>query len=90
MPSSAGIPWLIGSDKTEITALARRIGTYDISIRPHDDCCSYLVADRPAVRSTVPEILDLEAGIDWDAVVAQAVAGTESRKIKPDPASLGA
>ena len=38
---------LVGSDKVEIIDLARRLGTYDISIRPHDDCCSFLVRATP-------------------------------------------
>ena len=44
---------LIGTDKTEIVALARRIGTFDISIRPHADCCSFLIARHPATVSKV-------------------------------------
>lgn len=79
---------LVGSDKTEITALARRIGTYGTSIRPHDDCCSYLVASRPAVTSTLDEVATLEEGIDWHAVVEEAVSGVRRRTLEPDPDAL--
>jgi thiamine biosynthesis protein ThiI len=79
---------LVGSDKREIIEMARRIGTYDVSIRPHDDCCTYLIAKRPAVRSTVAEIEAMEAGIDWDALVAAAVAGTREQVLRPDPATI--
>lgn len=51
---------LIGSDKTDITAIARRIETYDISIRPHEDCCSYLVPDHPETRAKMEKIVELE------------------------------
>jgi thiamine biosynthesis protein ThiI len=81
---------LIGSDKTEIMQRAREIGTYATSIRPHDDCCSFLVAKRPAVRSTVPEIEEMEAPVPWDAVIEEAVEKTTFQKIRPDPRSLGA
>ncbi len=52
---------LAGSDKSEIVAEARRIGTYDVSIRPYPDCCSFLVADHPQTRATLPEIEAMEA-----------------------------
>jgi len=81
---------LVGSDKAEIVALARRIGTYDISIRPHADCCSFLVAKHPAVSSRLDEIEAMEAAVDWDAVVGEAVDGAERTTHAPDPEALGA
>ncbi|MDJ0522392.1 MAG: tRNA uracil 4-sulfurtransferase ThiI [Planctomycetota bacterium] len=76
---------LVGSDKVDITDLARRIGTYDISIRPHEDCCAYLAAPRPAVKSNVKELEELEAGLDWDALVDEALDKIKRRVIAPDP-----
>lgn len=79
---------LIGSDKTEIMARARQIGTYETSIRPHDDCCSFLVAAHPAVKSTVAQVEEMEAPLPWDALVEEAVERTKRQKIRPDPTSL--
>lgn len=79
---------LIGSDKTEIIARARQIGTYETSIRPHDDCCSFLIAKHPAVKSKVAEIEELEAPLPWEALIEEAVEKTPRTKIQPDPASL--
>ena len=79
---------LCGSDKVEITARARRIGTYEISNRPHEDCCSFLIADHPATKSTPEHVAELEAGLDWGALVEAAVEGTEVQVIQPDPALL--
>lgn len=79
---------LIGSDKSEIIARAREIGTYETSIRPHDDCCSFLIAKHPAVKSKVSEVEELEAGVPWDALIEEAVEKTPHVKIKPDPDSL--
>ncbi len=79
---------LIGSDKSEIVALARRIGTFEISIRPHADCCSFLLARHPATRSTPAELDEMEAGLDWDALVREAVARATRRLVSPDPAAL--
>ena len=39
---------LVGSDKGEIIELAKRIGTYEISIEPDEDCCSFLMPRQPA------------------------------------------
>lgn len=66
---------LIGDDKVEVVALARRLGTFEISIRPHEDCCSFLVAAHPATRTRPDVIARLEEGIPWDALVAEALAG---------------
>lgn len=79
---------LMGSDKVEIMERARRIGTYDISIRPHDDCCSFLVAKRPAIKSTDAEVRELEAGLDWETLIEEAVQKAERRVILPDPERL--
>ena len=42
---------LIGFEKNEIIGLAREIGTYEISILPHEDCCSFLVARHPETKA---------------------------------------
>lgn len=66
---------LVGLDKEEIIRDARRIGTYDLSIEPHHDCCTYLEPQRPATGST-PEVLQrAEAVLDVEALVSSGVAG---------------
>jgi thiamine biosynthesis protein ThiI len=54
---------LIGSDKLEIIADARRIGTYELSTRPHTDCCTLFM---PRTPETHVRIADLKAA--WDAL----------------------
>ena len=44
---------LIGDDKVEIVDLARRIGTYEISIQPDQDCCSLFVPKHPETRANL-------------------------------------
>jgi len=67
---------LIGMDKREIIEDARRIGTYDISIEPHDDCCSYLMPPNPATHSTTTDLERAEATFDVDAEVGQLVSNS--------------
>jgi tRNA uracil 4-sulfurtransferase len=68
---------LLTYDKVETTALAQRIGTYDTSILPFDDCCSLFVPAHPATRSRVQDVAPAEAKLDLAAEVAAAVAASE-------------
>lgn len=72
---------LISLDKQEIVAIARRAGTYDISTRPHGDCCSHHVPQHPATRSTPGELAAEEDGLDVERLVRQAMAGAEVRRV---------
>jgi thiamine biosynthesis protein ThiI len=66
---------LIGDDKVEVVGLARRIGTFEISIRPHEDCCSFMVTEHPATRSRPRQVEAAEEGIPWEDLVGEALAG---------------
>lgn len=68
---------LLTHDKQESVDLARRIGTYATSIRPHEDCCALFLPDNPATRSSVGVMAGEEAALDVPAQVAAAVAGVE-------------
>lgn len=68
----AGLPILrplVGTSKAQIIETARRIGTFETSIEPHDDCCSYLMPRSPATRSTPEELADVEKVFDIDGLV---------------------
>ncbi|HVZ73775.1 MAG TPA: tRNA uracil 4-sulfurtransferase ThiI [Polyangia bacterium] len=64
-------------DKTETTDLARKIGTFETSILPFDDCCSLFVPRHPATRARVQDAEKIEAELDVAGEVAAAVAGAE-------------
>ena len=68
---------LIGEDKIEIIEKAQRIGTFDISTRPHQDCCSLFVPKHPATRASLVELEDAESGLDVDALVEDALKNLE-------------
>lgn len=55
---------LLGLDKEEIIARARKIGTYETSILPHEDCCSLFVPKHPKTRPSLEEVLSAEASLD--------------------------
>ena len=55
---------LVGADKAEIVSLAKRIGTYEISIEPDEDCCSFLMPRQPATWTRPEAIEAIERNLD--------------------------
>jgi len=51
---------LICFDKQEIIKLAQKIGTYEISTEPYQDCCSLFVPEHPATKANLADILKVE------------------------------
>ena len=58
------LPPLIGWNKEEIIDLAKRIGTYEFSIQPYPDCCSFMIAPHPTTKSQLTEIEEWEKQIE--------------------------
>ena len=68
---------LIGMDKEEIITIARRIGTFDTSILPYEDCCTVFTPRHPRTRPKVSEVETAESALDIDALVQEAIQGIE-------------
>ena len=68
---------LIGMDKEEIVRLARRIGTFETSILPYEDCCTVFTPRHPKTHPKVEEVARVESAMDIDTLVDEAVAGVE-------------
>ena len=54
---------LIGLDKEEIIRIARRIGTFEVSTEPYDDCCSFMAPPNPETNAKPAEVLEAERRI---------------------------
>ncbi len=80
---------LIGTDKDEITTQAGRIGTYDTSILPDQDCCQLFVPRHPATRAQPAEVAAAEAPLDIAALVAYAVTNTTREHYRFPPQEDG-
>ena len=65
---------LIGMDKTEITAVARRIGTFETSILPFEDCCTIFTPPHPKTKPTLEEIETAEANMPQLAQLEEQAA----------------
>jgi thiamine biosynthesis protein ThiI len=71
---------LVGMDKDEITLQARKIGTFDISTLPDQDCCQLFVPRSPATAARLPEVLEAERALDVRALVAAAIEETSEER----------
>lgn len=70
---------LIGTDKLEIIAEARSIGTYDLSTQTHVDCCTLFMPKAPATRASVAEVRAAESLLDVPRMVTEAVDAASYR-----------
>jgi thiamine biosynthesis protein ThiI len=67
---------LIGADKMEILATARKIGTYDISSEPFHDCCPVFLPRAPELCAGPRELDEAESKLEIPALIAQGIRGT--------------
>ena len=73
---------LIGFDKDEIMDIARRIGTYETSILPYEDCCTVFVPKHPVTKPKLDDLRASEAAVDFSEMIEKAIADTEVLVIK--------
>lgn len=66
---------LAGMDKIEILAMARKIGTYDISSEPFHDCCPVFLPRSPELSASPDELANAEQGLDIETLVALGIQG---------------
>jgi thiamine biosynthesis protein ThiI len=81
---------LVGMDKEEITAEARRIGSFETSTLPDQDCCQLFVPRSPSIAASLHDLRRAEADLDLAGLVVQAVGGTEEQSFQfPEPNAEG-
>ena len=78
---------LATTDKTEIIKISKKIGTYDISIRPYEDCCTIFTPKAPKTSPHLDEVEALEKKFDYDSLIKEALANIEVKIITPEIAS---
>ena len=71
-------------DKEDIVKIARKIGTYDISIRPYEDCCTVFVPKHPVIKPAINEIIDEENKCELDALIEDAFLNIKKVAIEKD------
>lgn len=71
-------------DKVEIIKLAKKIDTYDISIRPFEDCCTIFTPKAPKTMPHLDEVIAFEKKFDFDSLLKEALANIEVKIIEPE------
>lgn len=82
--SSVQIPVLrplIGLDKTEVVDISRKIGTFETSILPYEDCCTVFVPKHPKTKPVLSEIIEIENKIDIKDLINYAINKIEIIKL---------
>lgn len=68
---------VVGMDKEEIIRISRKIGTFETSILPYEDCCTVFTPRHPRLKPTVAECRRAEEKLDVETLVKEAVEGIE-------------
>ena len=74
---------LIGFDKEDIVRLARKIGTYELSTLPYEDCCTVFTPRHPRTKPRLQAVEEAESVLDVEALVREAVESIERVRIEP-------
>ena len=68
---------VVGMDKEEIVRISRKIGTFETSILPFEDCCTVFTPKHPRTKPKVADLVEAEQALDVEALVEEAVANIE-------------
>ncbi len=71
-------------DKSEIIEKSIKIGTYDISIRPYEDCCTVFVPKHPQIKPRLTTSIEEENKFDYQTLIEEALNNTEVIKLRSD------
>ena len=74
----------IGMDKEEIVQIARKIGTFETSILPFEDCCTVFTPKHPKTRPELEKVLVEERKLDFEALVEEAMESINTVHIVPE------
>ncbi len=74
----------IGLDKEEIIQTARKIGTFETSIQPYEDCCTVFTPKHPRTRPELEKVLEQERKLDFEALVKEALDGAYVERIRTE------
>lgn len=64
-------------DKLEIIDIANKIGTYETSILPYEDCCTIFLPKHPVINPTLDKCLEYEKNFDYEKLIKECVDNIE-------------
>ena len=71
-------------DKDDIIRLSKKINTYDISIRPYEDCCTIFAPKNPKTKPSLKKVIEFESKFDYESLIQEALNNIEVIYIKKD------
>ncbi len=71
-------------DKLDIIDIAKKIDTFEISIRPYEDCCTIFAPKNPKTAPKIDEVEKYESKFDYQALIDEALENIETKVIKKD------
>ena len=71
-------------DKLEIISLAKKIGTYETSILPYEDCCTIFVPKHPVINPILEKAIEYEKAYDVESLIKKAIKEKEVIKVTPN------
>ena len=74
----------IGMDKEEIVQISRKIGAFETSIQPYEDCCTVFTPKHPKTKPELEKVLVQENKLPFDELVEEAIGTLYTVKITPD------
>ncbi|MBQ9163124.1 MAG: tRNA 4-thiouridine(8) synthase ThiI [Clostridia bacterium] len=74
----------IGMDKEEIITISRKIGSFDTSIEPYEDCCTVFTPRHPRTRPELKKVLIQEEKVDFAALCDEAIEGMYTVNVRED------
>ena len=69
-------------DKLEIIGIAKKIGTYETSILPYEDCCTIFLPKHPVINPRLDMVIENENNVDYESMIDRAVKNREVITIK--------
>ena len=68
---------LVAFDKYETIDIAKKIGTFETSIEPFEDCCTVFLPESPVIRPELNKVLAEQKKIDFDEIIERAMQTVE-------------
>ena len=75
---------LLTYDKVDIIDISRRIKTYDISIRPYEDCCTIFAPKNPKTKPSLKRCIEFESRFDYESMIEEALNNVEVIHVRKD------
>jgi thiamine biosynthesis protein ThiI len=73
---------VIGMDKEEIITVARKIGTFETSILPYEDCCTVFTPKHPRTKPRLHELEEAEQALDVEGLIQEALDNVEEVRVR--------